>query len=99
MKRPSITRLFDQEREVTRFENLLFKRINTATFCAEWGLEWKAFDNDSFTVPVSSLLSNIQQESAARSIMIDSISADIKDFTLFISVKIKGIEYSMNRTL
>lgn len=98
-EKPSVSGLMNQHHEISRFENLFFKKINTAYYNPKWGLDWDLFLSNRFDVSLGSFLSYVRQEAGKQGIVITEISAEIVNFTLELTVTIDGIQYTTNREI
>lgn len=98
-EKPSVSGLMDQSHEVSRFENLVMKSIDTAYYNPSWGLDWEFWLNDNNDYPLSSLASYVTQESMLKGIVVQDINLSIADFTLQYRVIIEGITLDTKRDL
>ena len=97
--KPSVSGLMSQSHEVSRFENLFYKTVNTAYYLQDWGLDWPMFLNNNYQIPLNSFLSYLTQEAMKKGIGITSLTGEIIDFTLHLNVVIDGIEYQTSTDL
>lgn len=96
-EKPSVSGLMTQHHEVSRFENLFMKAIETAYYNEKWGLDWVFFLNSEYQIPINAFVSYLTQEAVKHGIVIENIDAKIKDFTLTMVVTIEGLTYEFNR--
>lgn len=96
-EKPSVSSLMSQAHEVSRFENLFFKTLESAYYNNEWGLDWLSWLSTNYELPLASFLSYITQESAKKGIIVSSITGKIEDFTLKLNVTVDGIDYQIER--
>lgn len=96
-EKESVSGLMSQSHEISRFENLFMKAINTAYYNEKWGLDWLFFMNSTFEIPLNSFVSYLTQEAIKHGIVVDSIEARIENFTLKLNVTIESLEYEINR--
>ena len=95
--KPSVSGLMSQSHEVSRFENIFKKSVNTAYYNQLWGLDWVLWLNSSFQLPLNSFISYLTQESAKQGIILTEVIAIIEDFTLNLNVTIDGVRYRSSR--
>ena len=93
-EKPSVSGLMSQSHEVSRFENLFFKTINTAYYNTDWGLDWEFWLEPEHNLPLNSFVSYLVQDATQHGIIIDDISATIENFTLTMTVTIKGFTFT-----
>ena len=98
-EKPSVSGLMTFTHEVERFENLFFKTINSAYYQPNAGLDWDFYLTSDYQIPLKSFLSYLVQEAGKYGIIIEDISASIKDFTLTLLVTIEGFEFELGQDL
>ena len=96
-EKQSVSGYMTQSHEISRFENLFFKAVNTAYYNTEWGLDWEFWLSPEYVLPLNSFLSYLVQDCTKHGIIVDSIDGDVRNFTLIITVIIEGIEFELNQ--
>ena len=96
-EKPSVSGLMSQTHEISRFENLFFKAIDTAYYNKKWGLDWVFWLTPDYNLPLNSFVSYLVQDATQRAIVIDDIVADVKNFTMVMTVTIQGIEFTTEK--
>lgn len=92
-EKPSVSGLMKQSHEVSRLENLFFKRVNSAYYFKEWGLDWEFFLGSKFELPIEAFTSYLTQDAMTHGILIQSIRLNIEDFTLKMVATVEGITF------
>ena len=87
MKR-SLTGLMTNQHEVNRLDNLFFKKIRSAYYLLDYGLDWDFFTNQKVEIPVESFLSYITQRSANQGIIVTNLDAEVSNFTFYLTAKL-----------
>ena len=87
MKR-SLTGLMTSQHEVNRLDNLFFKKIRSAYYLLDYGLDWDFFTNQKIEIPLNSFLSYMTQRSANQAIIVTNLDADVKNFSIYLTAKL-----------
>ena len=96
-EKPSVSGLMAQHHEVSRFENMFMKQVGTAYYFKTWGLDWVFWIDSPYQLPINSLTSYLTQQCSKQGVLVDSIVANIDDFTLQLKVNIDGVQYETSR--
>ena len=98
-QKPSSTGLMSQSHEVSRFENLFFKKIDSAYYNLKWGLDWNFFLDSSYEIPLNSFGAYLVQQAMGHGIVVTGLHLAIADFTLTMTVTVDGIEFTTTKVI
>jgi hypothetical protein len=84
----SITGLMMDQHETHRLRNLFYKKIESAYYKPDYGLDWDLWFSDRFEVSTGSFLSYLGQEATKNGIVILDQNAFVQDFSLHVTFKL-----------
>lgn len=87
-KKSSVTGLMTQQHETHRLENLFYKRVKSAYYLQDYGLDWDYWTNRKVELPVASFISYLSQRATLQSIVVLDMSYQLQDFTLDVTAKL-----------
>jgi hypothetical protein len=97
MSKPTLTGLMDQQHEVHRLENLFYKKIKSAYYLQDYGLDWNFFLSRDVEIPINSFVSYLTQRSGRQGLILLETTTQIEDFTFKMRAKLLGEEITLLR--
>jgi hypothetical protein len=95
--KPSITGLMNQQHEVHRLENLFYKKVNSAYYLPDYGLDWDFFVAQNVEIPVNSFISYLTQRAGRQGLIMLETASSIENFTFTLNTKLLGEEITLLR--
>jgi hypothetical protein len=87
-KKNSFSGLMDQQHETHRLDNLFYKKVDSAYYLPDYGLDWDLWLSDRFEAPSGAWGSYFNHEATKNGIVILDQIIKIKDFSLNVTIQL-----------
>lgn len=87
-KKNSFSGLMDQQHETHRLDNLFYKKVDSAYYLPDYGLDWDLWLSQRIEVSTGSWSSYFTQEATLNGIVILDQFAKIEDFSLKVTIQL-----------